>query len=65
MATVVKRYKNSKEFQADAKRMNKAGWRVILQTQEKRPAGCGRYGCLGLFAFLFPPRPVIVVTYEK
>lgn len=43
MATTVKRYSSGKAFQRDAQQMNRAGWRVIAQTQEKRPAGCARY----------------------
>ena len=61
----VKRYNSSKEFQHDAGKMAKAGWRIIAQTQEKRRPGCARIGCLGIFAAIFPPKPVFVVTYQK
>lgn len=65
MNTVVKTYNSDKAYQKDAQRMAKAGWRVVSAVQDKRRPGCGRIGCLGIFAAIFPPKPVLVVTYEK
>lgn len=65
MAVKVVEYKSLKAFQKDAKKLGRKGWRVVAQAQEKRRAGCGRWLAIGLFAAVFPPKPVWVVTYEK
>lgn len=62
---MVKVYKSHDEYIKDAKRMASKGFKVVSVVQEKRKPGCGRIGCMGLFAFLFPPRDMFVVTYEK
>jgi len=61
----VKVYKNNKRYERDAKKLGKKGWKVISVVQEKRSAGLGRWALIGIFAPLFPPKPVLVVTYEK
>lgn len=61
----VKVYKNNKKYERDAKKLGKKGWKVISVVQEKRSAGLGRWALIGIFAPLFPPKPVLVVTYEK
>lgn len=38
---------------------------LVSTVQDKRRPGCARIGCLGFFAAVFPPKPVLVVTYEK
>ena len=65
MKMTVKRYKSSKEFQKDAKKMGRKGWSVVAQTQEERRPGCGRWLSIGIFAAVFPPKPILVVTYQK
>ena len=65
MHTVVKTYATDDQYRFDARRMALDGWTVVNVVQEKRPPGCERIGCCGLFALLIPPRPVLVVTYQR
>lgn len=61
---VVKRYKNDREYQRDAQRMTKRGYKVINVTSERPRAGCARLITLGIFTLIFPPKPEMVVTYS-
>ena len=61
----VKTYKNTKEFDRDAKRMSKGGWQVVQVTNQQPRPGIGRIFLLGIFAGVFKPKPVLVVTYQR
>jgi hypothetical protein len=61
---VVKRYKSDREYQADAKRMISKGYEVQTVTSEQPRSGCGRIFLIGIFAAIFKPKPVLVVTYR-
>lgn len=61
----VKTYKNAKEFDKDAKRMSRAGWQVVQVTNQQPRPGIGRIALLGIFAGVFKPKPVLVVTYQR
>lgn len=61
---VVKRYKDEREYQRDAQRMARKGYKVVSSTSEKPRAGCARILTLGIFTLLFPPKPEFVVTYS-
>lgn len=61
---IVKRYANERAFSKDANRMAKRGYVVASTTSEQPRAGCARILTLGIFTLLFPPTPVIVVTYK-
>jgi len=61
---IVKRYKSQKAYQADALRMKARGYEVASITSEQPRAGCLRIITLGIFTLLFPPKPVLIVTYK-
>ena len=62
---VVRRYKTEREYQRDAGRMVKRGYRVAHVVSEMRNAGCMRWLTIGLFAIIFRPKPELVVTYQR
>lgn len=61
---VVKRYKDEREYQRDAGRMLKRGYRVAHVVSETQRSGCMRIVTLGIFTMLFPPKAQFVVTYQ-
>jgi len=61
---VVKRYKSDREFQTDARKMASTGYEVQSVTSEQPRSGCGRILLIGIFAAIFKPKPVLVVTYR-
>ena len=61
---IVKRYKSQAAYQRDAGRLAKQGYTVTDVTSEQPRAGCLRILTLGIFAWLFKPKPVLVVTYK-
>lgn len=61
---IVKKYKNEKEYQNDAKKMITRGYEVQSVTSEQPRSGCGRILLIGIFAAIFKPKPVLVVTYR-
>ena len=61
---VVKRYKSEKEYQRDAVKMQRQGYEVEHVVSEQPRSGCLRILSLGLFAAIFKPKPVLVVTYK-
>jgi hypothetical protein len=63
--TMVRVYTGNKAYQRDAEKWARQGWRVATVT-ERRP----RRGCIVSILFLvpsliFPPKPELVVTYER
>jgi len=60
---IVKRYKNEREFQQDAKKMIRKGYEVQAVTSEQPRSGITRIFLLGIFAGIFKPKPVLIVTY--
>lgn len=65
MKVEVIRYRNQKSYQRDANKRAKKGWAVVSVTSEQPRSGCGRVFALGLFAIIFKPKPVLVVTYQR
>lgn len=61
---IVKRYKSEKEYQNDAKKLLSNGYEVLSVTSEQPRSGCGRILLIGIFAGIFKPKPVLVVTYR-
>jgi len=61
---IVKRYKSQKQYQHDARRLAKRGYEVASVVSEQSRSGCLRILALGLFAWLFKPKPVLVVSYR-
>ena len=64
IGVIIKRYKNEKAFQKDARKLAKKGWAVQTVTSEQPRAGCARWLTIGLFAVIFKPKPELVVTYN-
>jgi len=64
-AVVVRRYKSEREYQKDAGRWAKRGYRVAHVVSETQRAGCMRLLTLGIFTLLFPPKAAFVVTYQR
>jgi len=61
---IVKRYKSQKAYEKDAARMLAKGYEVASVVSEQPRSGCGRILLIGLFAAVFKPKPVLVVTYR-
>ncbi len=62
---IVRRYKSQEHYQRDAVAMARAGYEVVSVTSEQPSTGCLRGCLLGLFALIFKPKPVLVVTYRR
>lgn len=62
---VIKRYKSDREYQNDAKKMVLGGYEVQSVVSEQPRSGCGRILLIGIFAAIFKPKPVLVVTYRS
>jgi hypothetical protein len=60
---MVRRYKSVGAYQSDVKNWTARGWEVSSTMEERPRSGCGRVLLLGIFAAVFPPKPVTVVTY--
>lgn len=67
--TMVRTYKKAKDYQKDAQKLGKQGWRVVGTVEHRPRSGLGRITTgvltLGIGALMFPPKPEIVVTYER
>lgn len=64
--TVVRVYTSPKDFERDTPRFAAEGWIVASVTHRQPRRGCGRILLMGvIFAFIFPPKPELVVTYER
>ena len=64
--TMVKVYTNPKNYAKDAKDLAKDGWKAENVTERQPRRGCGRILAMGvIFAFIFPPKPELVVTYSR
>ena len=61
---VVKRYESDREYQIDANRMLSKGYEVQSVTSEQPRSGGGRILLIGIFAGIFKPKPVLIVTYR-
>jgi len=62
---MVRIYHRSSAYQRDAKRLAKSGW-FPINTVERRPrAGCVRILFLWWLVLLRPPKPELVVTYQR
>jgi len=61
---VVKRYKNDKEYERDAGRMNKRGYKVVTVTSERPRRSLFTIIMTGFLVLLFPRKAQYVVTYS-
>lgn len=64
--SMVRVYTKPEDYSRDAAKLAKDGW-VAAQVTERQPRrGCGRILLMGvIFAFIFPPKPELVVTYTR
>lgn len=60
--TMIREYGSRDEFNDDARKLAKQGWRVTSQSERTQRSGCMRLLLIGL---IFPPKPHVVVSYER
>jgi hypothetical protein len=63
--TMVRTYKDTGDYQKDQKKLAKDGWMTTAMVERKPRAGVGRIITLGLVAAVRPPKPELVVTYQR
>lgn len=61
---LIRQYKSENAFRHDAERLANRGYIVATVTNQQPRAGCLRILTLGLFTLIFPPKPVLIVTYR-
>lgn len=61
---VVKRYKDEKEYQKDAQRMGKRGYKVVNTLNERPRRSFFTVIMTGFLVLLFPRKTQYVVTYS-
>lgn len=57
-------YKSREDMDRGIREMAAQGWRVQSVTELQQRAGCARMFWLGLFAFIFKPKPHYLVSYQ-
>lgn len=62
---MVRTYKSNDAYRKDANKLAKQGWRVVNVAERRPRAGCLRLLFLWWFVLIFPPKPELVVTYER
>ena len=61
-----KTYKSAKDYEKDARKMQKDGWRVVNSNTFQPRSGIGRIVMTGgIGAIAFKPKPSITVIYER
>lgn len=63
--TMVRTYKGESAYQKEAAKLAAQGWRVISVTPQPRRSGCARILLIGIFAAIFKPKPILIVTYQR
>lgn len=63
--TMVKVYGDSGSDAKDARKLGKQGWVVANTTHRQPRAGIGRIVTLGMLTAIRPPKPELVVTYQR
>lgn len=64
-AIVVKQYVRSKDYQKDAQKLAKQGYKITNTVTEQPRSGCLRIIALGgIGALIWRPKNVMTVTYE-
>jgi hypothetical protein len=62
---LIKEYTGLAEYQLDVPVMAAQGWRIVSAMQEEQHSGCLRIFTLGLFSFVWKPKPRILVTDSR
>lgn len=63
--TMVRVYGGNGDYQKDAKRLAKDGWNPVNVVERRPRAGCARILLLWWLTLLRPPKPELVVTYQR
>ena len=63
--TMVRVYKETKDYQKDQSKLAKDGWTTATMVERKPRAGIGRIATLGVMSVVRPPKPELVVTYQR
>src|SRR4051794_18555624 len=63
--TMVRTYKDTDDYQKDQKKLAKDGWSTQAMVERKPRAGVGRIVTLGMASVIRPPKPELVVTYQR
>lgn len=63
--TQVKTYTKPEQYQHEASRMSRDGWRVVSTEEHAPRTGCMRWLIMGPLVLIFRPKHKIVVTYER
>jgi hypothetical protein len=62
---MVRVYSSNSAYQKDAAKLAKQGWTPITVTERRPRAGCARIILLWWLTLLRPPKPELVVTYQR
>ena len=62
---IQREYRSHKAHMRDAARLAADGWEIASFVEVPQRVGCLRILCLGVFAWLFKPKPVLLVTYVR
>jgi len=63
--TLVRVYKSNGAYQSDAAQLARQGWLPTSVTERRPRAGCARIVLLWWLTLLRPPKPELVVTYQR
>lgn len=64
--SMVRVYTKPSDYSKDAAKLASDGWIAGNVTERQPRRGCGRILLMGVvFAFIFPPKPELVVTYTR
>jgi hypothetical protein len=63
--TMVRVYKDTGDYDKDQRKLAKDGWLTLTMVERTPRAGIGRMATLGLMAVVRPPKPELVVTYQR
>ncbi len=62
---IVRDYDSHEAYAREAPYMTQNGYTIVSVVETKQRSGCGRFFALGLLALVFPPKPHILVTYQR
>ena len=63
--TAVRVYQGADAYQSELVELSGKGWSPLNVTERKPRAGLLKIFTLGFFALVFPPKPELVVTYQR
>lgn len=62
---LIREYDTQADYQREATVLHAEGWRVTSSISQQPRSGCLRILTLGIFALVFHPKAVLVITYER